>query len=336
MRTEDRWVSNRATPPRSAGRRSVASLLLPVAFAASCTGWPAVAGDGGTPGDAAPGERTPEAGAGDQEPALEAEAALPEARACASDPECTPPTPYCVAGRCASIRTLRNACASPSECPTGHCVDGVCCIAAGCPTCEACGSTGSCAPAERGTSCTTAHASASACDGQGGCGETQCDPGYLDCDSSLSNGCETAIGLSNCGGCGILCIPYHVTLAVCSASSAGCTYAACSPGYLDCDGDKTNGCETPISVSNCGTCGSICQPANAIGAVCSPSSGCGYTSCAPLGTGGSLYLDCDGNTANGCESSPSAASTCGSCQTHCGAAFTCDEGPPGAYACVHE
>ena len=66
------------------------------------------------------------------------------------------------------------------------------------------------------------------------------------------------------------------------------------------------------------------------------SSGCGYASCAPFGTGRSLYLDCDGNAANGCESSPSAPSTCGSCGTQCGAAFTCDEGSPGAYSCVHE
>jgi hypothetical protein len=284
MRTEDSRVSDRAMPPRPPGRQpaAVALLLLPVAFAASCTAWPAAAGDGAAPGDAAADERIPEAAA-DQEPALEAEAGLPEGRACASDPECAPPTPYCVAGLCASIGALGSACASPSECPTGHCVDGVCCIAAGCPECEACGSAGSCAPVSSGTSCTTPNALASACDGQGSCGETRCDPGYLDCDGNPSNGCETAIGLSNCG-----------------------------------------------------TCGSICQPANAVGAVCSASSGCGYTSCAPYGTSGALYLDCDGNTANGCESNPSAVSTCGSCGNQCGAAFYCDQGSPGAYSCIHE
>jgi len=285
MRTEESRASDRAMAPRLPGRRSVtvASLLLPLACVASCTAWPVVAGDGGTPGDATAEERMPEARAVDREPAVEAEAAPPRAPACASDPECAPPTPYCVAGVCASIKALGNACASPSECPSGHCVDGVCCSAAACPVCEACVAAGSCAPAMTGPSCTTAHASASACDGQGACGETQCDPGYLDCDS-----------------------------------------------------DKTDGCETPFGVSNCGSCESICQPANAVGAVCSPSGGCGYTSCAPFGTGGSLYLDCDGNTANGCESSPSAPSTCGGCGTQCGAAFTCDEGSPGAYACIHE
>jgi hypothetical protein len=70
--------------------------------------------------------------------------------------------------------------------------------------------------------------------------------------------------------------------------------------------------------------------------VCSLGGECGYTSCAPFGTGGSLYLDCDGNTANGCETNPSAASTCGACGTHCGAAFTCEEGSSGAYSCFHE
>lgn len=333
MRTKNSRASNRVRATWLPGRRLVgASLVIPVACL-SCTAWPAVPGDGGTPADSATDERIAEAGAADREPALKAEAAAP---ACASDPECAPPTPYCVAGVCASIKPLGNACASPSECPSGHCVDGVCCSAAACPMCEACGAAGSCAPAMAGTVCTTAHASAAACDGQGGCGETQCDPGYLDCDANRGSGCETVIGLDNCGVCGVLCSPDHVTVAVCSAASAGCTYGACSLGYLDCDGDKTNGCETPVGVANCNACGTVCRPAHAVGPICSPSSGCGYSSCASFGTGGGLYLDCDGNAANGCESSPAAASTCGSCGTDCGVAFTCDEGPPGAYACVHE
>jgi hypothetical protein len=321
------WQSKRARAHRVSGRLSptAASLLVSLGSAASCTVWPLAQGHGVEPRDAASEEQAPQA-----------EAAPPEAPACADDPECAAPTPYCVAGVCASYKAIGSACAAPLECPNGHCVDGVCCSAAACPACEACGSAGSCAPASTGTSCTTAHASASVCDGQGTCGETECEPGYLDCDGSPSDGCETAIGLAHCGGCGVVFSPEHVTVALCSASDAVCTYAACSPGYLDCDGDKTNGCETPVGVSNCGTCGSTCQPANAIGPVCSPSGGCGYTSCAPFGTGGSLYLDCDGNTANGCESSPSAASTCGGCGNQCGAAFYCDQTSPGVYGCVHE
>jgi hypothetical protein len=79
MRTEASRASDRATAPRLPGRRlpMVASLLTPVACVASCAAWPAVAGDGGTPGDAAAEERMPEARAADQEPALEVEAAPP-------------------------------------------------------------------------------------------------------------------------------------------------------------------------------------------------------------------------------------------------------------------
>jgi SAM-dependent methyltransferase len=134
-------------------------LFLPVAFAASCTAWPAVAGDGAAPGDAAADERIPEAAA-DQEPALEAEAELPEGRACASDAECAPPTQYCVAGLCAAIKTLGNACASPSDCASGHCVNGICCSVSTCPMWQACGGAGACAPVPSGTVCVTPNAAA--------------------------------------------------------------------------------------------------------------------------------------------------------------------------------
>ena len=116
MRAEDSRASNRAMAPRLPGRRSVAvaSLLMPVACVASCTVWPAVAGDGGTRGHAAADERLPEAGAAGQEPALEAEAGPPQAPACASDPQCAAPTRYCVAGVCASTKALGSACSAIS------------------------------------------------------------------------------------------------------------------------------------------------------------------------------------------------------------------------------
>ena len=312
MKTEamGAFESKRRAAHGAAGERSPGAtwLLLPAACVASCTLLPPVPGDGAEPRDAAGDGRISETGAADQGRAPEAE----------------------------ETRALGSACASPPESASGHCVNGVCCSAAVCPMCEACGGAGACTPVPSGTVCATANASASACDGQGSCGETQCAPGYLDCDGNPSGGCETAIGLANCGACGLLCSPENVTVAVCSAPGAVCTYAACSSGYLDCDGDMSSGCETPVSVSNCGACGSICQPAHVVAAECSASGVCGYTSCEPFETGGSHYLDCDGNTANGCESNPSAASTCGSCATQCGAAYTCDQASPGVYSCFHE
>jgi hypothetical protein len=70
----------------------------------------------------------------------------------------------------------------------------------------------------------------------------------------------------------------------------------CQPGYANCDGNPANGCEVNITedADHCGACGTSCQDqANATG-VCVAGT-CG-TAC-PVGT-----YDCDGDPANGCES----------------------------------
>ena len=102
-----------------------------------------------------------------------------------------------------------------------------------------------------GTSCVTSHADASVCDGDGGCAETLCDPGYLDCDHDPTNGCETEYNTLSCGACEAYCNPAHVIRAACTSQTAGCVYNACMPGYGDCDGDKSNGCETPTDGGPC-------------------------------------------------------------------------------------
>jgi hypothetical protein len=60
MRTEESRASNRAMASRMPGRRlpTVASLFMPLVCMASRTAWPAVAGDGGAPGDAAADKAT--------------------------------------------------------------------------------------------------------------------------------------------------------------------------------------------------------------------------------------------------------------------------------------
>ena len=70
----------------------------------------------------------------------------------------------------------------------------------------------------------------------------------------------------------------------------------CPPGYANCDGNAANGCEANITedAEHCGACGTSCQgQGNAMG-VCVAGT-CG-TAC-QVGT-----YDCDGNPANGCES----------------------------------
>jgi hypothetical protein len=109
-------------------------------------------------------------------------------------------------------------------------------------------SAGSCVP---GASCVTSHATTSVCDGDGGCVETLCESGYLDCDHDPTNGCETEFNTLSCGACEAYCNPAHVGRAICTSQTAGCVYNACTPGYRDCDGDKSNGCETPTDGGPC-------------------------------------------------------------------------------------
>jgi hypothetical protein len=100
-------------------------------------------------------------------------------------------------------------------------------------------------------SCTTPHADTSTCDVDGACVETRCAAGYLDCDGNRSNGCETEFNTLNCGACGTFCNPANVFRSVCSSGIPTCTYNACLPGYRDCDGDASDGCETPSDSGAC-------------------------------------------------------------------------------------
>lgn len=290
---------------------------------ASCGGRPQPAGEGDAANDAAPrsddsGDEGPDDSPDEAE--VERSDGNPDTDADAQN----------------STQRLGTACEAGEECATGYCTDGVCCSTASCPPCQTCGSSGACVPAPSGTACTAPHASAAACDGNGSCLETGCQPGYLDCDGDPNNGCETSFSLPNCGGCGVECRPDNVIAAVCS-TSGDCGYSACRPGYLDCDGDKSNGCETPFSMSNCGSCGTACAPANVFGASCTPTSGgCTYATCAVADSAGHLYLDCDGNKANGCESDPSAEATCGACTNSCLSEFSCELRSPGGYSCRND
>jgi hypothetical protein len=96
--------------------------------------------------------------------------------------------------------------------------------------------------------------------------------------------------------------------------------AGCPPGLGDCDGDPTNGCETNLVLPNaCGTtCGNRvdCSSTvkNASGADCVAGL-CSYSSC----KGG--FGDCDGDKANGCETT---LTTVGSCGTSCATKVDCN------------
>ncbi|WP_164012215.1 CARDB domain-containing protein [Pyxidicoccus trucidator] len=79
----------------------------------------------------------------------------------------------------------------------------------------------------------------------------------------------------------------------------------CPAGTADCDGNSTNGCEVNLTTDedHCGACGTTCQDGPYAQGVCTAAT-CGNT-CQPG------YYDCDGNTANGCESTYACqATTC--------------------------
>ena len=135
-----------------------------------------------------------------------------------------------------------------------------------------------------------------------------CPAGFKDCNNNPADGCETPINtIANCGACGKSCT-FPNASALCSGGS--CALGTCNSGFGNCDGNSANGCETPLSsISNCGSCGKSCSFQNA-SAVCSNGS------CA-LGTCNPGFDNCDNNSANGCETSLSSISNCGTCGKSC-------------------
>ncbi|MFO0606795.1 MAG: hypothetical protein U0324_26725 [Polyangiales bacterium] len=142
----------------------------------------------------------------------------------------------------------------------------------------------------------------------GTCALAACTPGFGDCNASA--GCETNLNtdVNNCGGCGVACGRTNGT-PTCAAGVCGVT---CNPGFSNCDGDPTDGCETATGtdVRNCGTCGRTCSLPNA-------SATCAAGNCA-VGTCTRGYANCDMNAATGCEVSLlDDESNCGACGSAC-------------------
>jgi hypothetical protein len=182
-------------------------------------------------------------------------------------PECAPcdaAADNCRQGLCAC--GAEPICAGALLCCAGGCLDG----SADPSNCGACGLT--CSPE-------AAHALASWC-AESACDYDACLPGFLDCDGDRANGCETPMGEAACGACGRVCADYvqGVSAPVCAGEPGGaraCDYDTCAPETLDCDGDRTNGCETPVGLENCEGCGRAC----ASQCVASPAGGGHLCSC---------------------------------------------------------
>jgi len=144
-----------------------------------------------------------------------------------------------------------------------------------------------------------------------------CGSGLSLCSGACS---DTAHDPANCGGCGNACASRPNTVPVCTAGSCG---SLCNPSYGDCNGSLVDGCESSLeSVSNCGACGRACASLPNASSTCVAGL-CGYACNAGFG-------NCNTTTVDGCETSLSTPSNCGSCGNVCpgapNAAPTCSAG----------
>ena len=69
-----------------------------------------------------------------------------------------------------------------------------------------------------------------------------CATGYTDCNRMNGDGCEinTSVSPINCGTCGTVCGSAPHASPVCNTGVCG---IRCDTGFLNCDGDTSNGCE---------------------------------------------------------------------------------------------
>jgi hypothetical protein len=166
--------------------------------------------------------------------------------------------------RCSEGSCVRTACTDPSfdDC------DGM--TSNGCETdvrvstmhCGRCGNR--CALANATTNCVRSACEIAACTGT-----------FRDCDELAINGCEVNINtnIDNCGSCGAMCTIANGT----GRCEGTCRVGTCNPGFADCDGSATNGCEvnTNTSATHCGGCGMACPSGQlCVAGVCTPSSMC--------------------------------------------------------------
>lgn len=77
-----------------------------------------------------------------------------------------------------------------------------------------------------------------------------------DCDGRTDEDFDRDTDLENCGVCGRACVSGDRGTPACRA---GACAVDCDPGFADCDGDLTNGCEASLSAaSTCGRCDRDC------------------------------------------------------------------------------
>ncbi len=156
-----------------------------------------------------------------------------------------------------------------------------------------------------GVACPAVANGSPACLG-GACGVGSCAPGFGDCNRLAVDGCEVELATTtaHCGACGAAC-----------SSDRTCVGSSC----VACPGLRTTcagACIDPqTNPAHCGGCNAPCATRPNAVATC-VAGGCGSTCTAG-------FADCDGIAANGCESTASDATNCGTCGNVCPAGEQC-------------
>jgi RHS repeat-associated protein len=205
-------------------------------------------------------------------------------------------TPVCVGGACA-IAACNAGFADCDMNPANGCERS---LATSVGNCGACGH--ACAAVANGLP---------ACVG-GACAIGACAPGFANCDGVVSNGCEANLGsATSCGTCGNACATANGTP---DCVNGACAIGGCNPGFTNCSGNPTTGCETNVltSVTSCGVCGHACTTAN--GTPACVGGACTIGACNPG------FANCSNNPATGCETSVTTVANCGACGNACAVA----------------
>lgn len=144
----------------------------------------------------------------------------------------------------------------------------------------------------------------------GDAGVAECTEPMANCNSNMSDGCETNLGTSvkHCGACGNECASTNGA----PRCVAGQCQIDCAADFSNCDGNAANGCETSLSSdpNNCGGCSNRCSDINGISSCVAGK--CAVTSCT---TG---YGDCNSKPLDGCEAVLlTDPNNCGACGQIC-------------------
>jgi hypothetical protein len=147
--------------------------------------------------------------------------------------------------------------------------------------------------------------------------DTGCPPGEAFCGGKCI---PTYNDVDNCGGCGTKCPDATNAARTCAASTCG---FSCNAGKGDCDGIKSNGCETDVQsdTANCGACGKTCSArpnatATCSGGACSDACNSGFASLGSYCT----------NFGGGFETHASTCSTCNNGNPYASSACSCPAG----------